>query len=187
MSLPQMSIHSTILINRLKKHINPNHRNIMERKNQINKRHQNEDILQMIPQKAPFLFVEDILQLDETGIIGTYRFKVDEFFYEGHFPNNPITPGVILTEAMAQIGLLAFGIYLCGLDAANKNEDSSKLQVFLTSSNIRFRKAIYPGEKVIVESTKIYFKSNVLKCHVTLKNAANEIACDGVLSGMFIL
>ena len=79
------------------------------------------EILALVPQREPFRFIDEIISLDEEQIIGAYRFREDEFFYRGHFPGHPITPGVILIETMAQIGATAFGIYLlacqkkCGL------------------------------------------------------------------------
>ena len=65
-----------------------------------------------LPYTKPFLFVDEITQISETGVTGNYTFKENEYFYEGHFINNPITPGVILTETMAQIGVVCLGIYL---------------------------------------------------------------------------
>ncbi len=71
-----------------------------------------ERILEMVPQRHPFRFIEEILELDEEHIVGVYRFRSDEYFYRGHFPGLPVTPGVILIETMAQTGVVAFGLYL---------------------------------------------------------------------------
>src|SRR5690349_6432296 len=70
------------------------------------------ELLDYIPQKVPFRFVDEILEVQETRIVGRYQFLPTEFFYIGHFPGNPITPGVILLESMAQVGAVALGIYL---------------------------------------------------------------------------
>src|ERR1700753_2665970 len=70
------------------------------------------EILQYLPYKSSFLFVDNISELDENGVTGDYTLKGDSFFYEDHFPDNPVTPGVIITEIMAQIGLVVLGIYL---------------------------------------------------------------------------
>lgn len=70
------------------------------------------DILEHLPYKSSFRFVDNILQLDEDGVTGEYTLREDAFFYEDHFIDNPITPGVIITEIMAQIGLVVLGIYL---------------------------------------------------------------------------
>ncbi|PIX14108.1 MAG: hydroxymyristoyl-ACP dehydratase, partial [Flavobacteriaceae bacterium CG_4_8_14_3_um_filter_31_8] len=87
-------------------------------------------IISFLPYTKPFLFVDEITQISENGVIGNYTFKENEYFYKGHFINKPITPGVILTETMAQIGVVCLGIYLL------KNEISSdkKPQIALTSN-----------------------------------------------------
>ena len=69
-------------------------------------------ILEQLPYSKPFLFVDNILEVDKNHIIGDYQYKKDEFFYKGHFKNNPVTPGVILLETMGQIGLVCFSIFL---------------------------------------------------------------------------
>jgi 3-hydroxyacyl-[acyl-carrier-protein] dehydratase len=71
-----------------------------------------EEIIRNLPYQKPFLFVDELLEVSENGVTGTYTFLEDAFFYEGHFKENPITPGVILTETMAQIGVVCLGIYL---------------------------------------------------------------------------
>ena len=70
------------------------------------------EIINKLPYQKPFLFVDGIDTISEDGVTGHYKFKKDETFYKGHFKDNPITPGVILTECMAQIGLVCLGIYL---------------------------------------------------------------------------
>jgi 3-hydroxyacyl-[acyl-carrier-protein] dehydratase len=72
-----------------------------------------QEVLALVPQQKPFRFIDEILCLTDEGIVGAYRFRADEFFYPGHFPGRPITPGVILVESMAQIGVVAFGLYCC--------------------------------------------------------------------------
>src|SRR5450755_2405848 len=70
------------------------------------------DILKYLPYKSSFLFVDNISALGLDGVTGDYTLKKGSFFYEDHFPNNPVTPGVIITEIMAQIGLVVLGIHL---------------------------------------------------------------------------
>ena len=69
-------------------------------------------ILKYLPYSKPFLFVDEILHVDENSVKGTFTFDGQLDFYKGHFIDNPITPGVILIETMAQIGLVSLGIYL---------------------------------------------------------------------------
>lgn len=138
------------------------------------------EIIQLLPYKKPFLFVDELTEISENGVTGSYTFTENEFFYDGHFKENPITPGVILTETMAQIGVVCLGIYLL------KNEISSdkKPQIALTSSEIDFFLPVYPSEKVTVISEKIYFRFNKLKCHVKMFNVKNELVCRGNIAGM---
>ena len=144
---------------------------------------QHNDILKYLPYKSSFLFVDNISELDENSVIGDYTLKADSFFYEDHFPDNPVTPGVIITEIMAQIGLVVLGIYLMinGNDNFEMNESSFPL---LTSTNVEFFKMVLPGEKVIVSSKRQYFRFGKLKCSVEMHTAANELIARGTFSGI---
>jgi 3-hydroxyacyl-[acyl-carrier-protein] dehydratase len=73
-----------------------------------------EEVLELLPQQEPFRFVDEILEVDSEHIVSRYTFRPGADFYRGHFPGNPITPGVLLIEAMAQTGVVALGIYLVG-------------------------------------------------------------------------
>jgi len=137
------------------------------------------EILSILPYSKPFLFVDELLQIDENGAAGTFTFSEDLGFYKGHFKNHPVTPGVILTETMAQIGLVCLGIYLMG--SADQNSIG---HVMLTSTAIDFLKPVFPGEKVTVTSEKIYFRFKKLHCKVSMQNELGEIVCKGTLSGM---
>src|SRR5437016_5573312 len=66
-------------------------------------------VLDAMPHRPPFRFIDEILELDEDHIVAAYRYSADADFYRGHFPGNPITPGVLLLEAMAQAGVVAHG------------------------------------------------------------------------------
>ena len=137
-------------------------------------------IIQHLPYKPPFLFVEELSHISENGSEGYYTFKNDEFFYQGHFKDRPITPGVILIEVMAQIGVVCLGIYLL-----KKNfTDLKKPQIALTSNKIDFFLPVKPKERVKVVSEKIYFRLNKLKCKVQMFNKKNELVCRGTISGM---
>lgn len=139
----------------------------------------NASILEKLPYAEPFLFVDELKQITEDGAVGTYRFNSDSNFYQGHFKDHPVTPGVILTECCAQIGLVCLGIYLLN------EEHDDPLQIGFTSSEMEFLKPVYPGEKVSVVSEKVYFRFQKLKCKVKMYNIHDELVCKGVLSGMF--
>ncbi len=142
-----------------------------------------QNIIKKLPYQKPFLFVDEILEIDEEGAKGTYTFNENLDFYKGHFKNNPVTPGVILTECCAQIGLVCFGIYLLQ-KANNPKFDDNNFQIGFSSSQMDFYKPVFPGEKVIVESKKVYFRFGKLKCEVKMYNIGKELLCRGELSGM---
>ncbi|SCY11130.1 3-hydroxyacyl-ACP dehydratase FabZ family protein [Flavobacterium caeni] len=140
----------------------------------------NDQILEKLPYGRPFLFVDAIESIDENGVRGHYTLDKDADFYKGHFKGHPVTPGVILTEIMAQIGVVCLGIFL--LDDASR----SAVSVALTSTQIEFLKPVYPGEKVTVVSQKKYFRFGKLKCTVTITNAAGIEVCTGEIAGMVV-
>ena len=124
--------------------------------------------------------MDELTHISDNGVRGNYTFKKSDYFYRGHFKDYPITPGVILIEVMAQIGLVCLGIYLL----REKFSDLKKAQVTLTSSNIDFFLPVKPKQRVNVVSEKIYFRFNKLKCKVQLFNEKNQLVCKGVISGM---
>ena len=139
----------------------------------------NQEIISKLPYSKPFLFVDKITSINENGVNGTFTFDENLDFYEGHFKDNPITPGVILVEVMAQIGLVCLGIYLL-------KDEKMMPKLALTSTEIEFLKPVYPNEKVMVNSEKIYFRFGKLKCKVWMKNSKNEDVCSGFISGMLV-
>jgi 3-hydroxyacyl-[acyl-carrier-protein] dehydratase len=141
---------------------------------------ESQKIISKLPYSKPFLFVDEIVQINENGVEGTYTFDENLDFYKGHFKDNPITPGVILTEVMAQIGLVCLGVFL--LDDSFNTTTS----IALTSTEIEFLKPVFPKEKVTVMSEKVYFRFGKLKCKVKMKNEKGEEVCTGIIAGMVI-
>lgn len=139
-----------------------------------------QDIKDQLPYDPPFLFVDEIISVNENEIEGTYTFKADEYFYKGHFKNNPLTPGVILTECMAQIGLVCLGIFLI----SDKLQPNGKPQIAFTSSQMDFYIPVLPNETVRVVSKKKIFRFNKLKCEAHMYNKNGDLVCKGQLSGM---
>lgn len=137
----------------------------------------------MVPQQAPFRFIDEILELDEEHIVGAYRFSGDEYFYRGHFPGMPITPGVILIETMAQTGVVAFGLYLSMLRDKGMEKNKDLLTLFTLAENVEFAGVVRPGERVVITGRKVYFRGNQLKVGVSMARANGEEVCSGVLAG----
>lgn len=138
-------------------------------------------IIQKLPYTKPFLFVDALIQLNENGVEGSYTFKKEADFYKGHFKDNPVTPGVILTECCAQIGVVSLGVYLIDKDLAFS---MSEMQIALSSSEMEFYKPVFPEETVTVTSEKMYFRFHKLKCKVKMHNEAGEMVCKGTIAGM---
>ena len=134
-----------------------------------------------MPYGKDFKFVDEILKIDENGVLGTFTFHKDLAFYGSHFESMPVTPGVILTETMAQIGLVCLGIFLL-----KDNSILGEAAFAMSSNSINFLKPVYPGEKVWVKSEKIYFRFNKLSCHVSMENSMKETLCKGTIAGMLI-
>jgi 3-hydroxyacyl-[acyl-carrier-protein] dehydratase len=140
-------------------------------------------VLDLIPQQDPFRFVDDILELDDDHIVGTYRFRPDADFYRGHFPGNPVTPGVILVESLAQIGIVALGIYLLGRES---EADTAKVTTLFTDMNVEFAGIVKPGDRVTITAEKVFFRRRKLRSSAEMKLADGTIVCSGIVSGMGI-
>jgi 3-hydroxyacyl-[acyl-carrier-protein] dehydratase len=142
-------------------------------------------ILDQLPNKSSFLFVDNISLLNDDEVTGDYTLKEDAFFYEDHFAGNPVTPGSIIIEIMAQIGLVVLGIYLTTRQQSGlSNTEDGRLFPLLTSTDVSFYKMVLPGEKVTIISKKQYFRFGKLKCYVEMHNVSEEIIAKGMISGM---
>ena len=124
--------------------------------------------------------MDEIVSINKEGVKGTYTFDPNLDFYRGHFKDNPVTPGVILIEVMAQIGVVCLGIFLL------KDTVTSNSLFALTSNEIEFLKPVYQNEKVTVISEKIYFRFGKLKCKVKMINQSGIEVCNGTIAGMLL-
>lgn len=140
------------------------------------------EVLERVPQQAPFRFIDTIHELDREHIVASYRFPKDADFYRGHFPGNPITPGVILVEAMAQAGVVAQGIYLYALEFSP--EEVEKVVTVFTDANIEFSGQVLPGDRVTTTGRVRFFRRKKLRADVEMRKDDGSLVCSGELSGM---
>jgi 3-hydroxyacyl-[acyl-carrier-protein] dehydratase len=140
------------------------------------------EILSMIPQREPFRFIDEILEIDDEHVLASYRFLTDHEFYSGHFPGRPVTPGVILLEAMAQAAIVAHGIYLLAKETL-REEVERTLSVF-TDAEIEFAAMVPPGARVLTTGRKVHFRRKRLRSEVRMRLEDGTLVCAGRLSGI---
>jgi 3-hydroxyacyl-[acyl-carrier-protein] dehydratase len=139
-------------------------------------------VLELVPQQEPFRFIDEIHELDREHIVASYSFPKDADFYRGHFPGNPITPGVILVETMAQAGVVALGIYLYALE--HTEEELARVVTVFTDVEVDFSGQVLPGDRVTTTGRVKFFRRKKLRAEVEMKLDDGTVVCSGTLSGM---
>lgn len=112
---------------------------------------ENKDIRKVLPHRYPFLLVDRIIEIEDgKRAVGIKNVTANEPFFQGHFPDNPIMPGVLIVEAMAQVG---------GIAVMNIEEFKGKIGLFTGIDNCRFKKVVRPGDQleleVVIDSIKM--------------------------------
>ena len=139
------------------------------------------EVLAAIPQQDPFRFIDEIRELDKEHIVASYTFREDQDFYRGHFPGRPITPGVILVEAMAQAGVVALGIHLLHRELG---DDAAKYITLFTDASVEFSGLVPPGARVVTTGHKVFFRRLKLRSRIEMHLDDGSLVCSGELSGM---
>jgi UDP-3-O-[3-hydroxymyristoyl] N-acetylglucosamine deacetylase / 3-hydroxyacyl-[acyl-carrier-protein] dehydratase len=115
-----------------------------------------EDIMKVLPHRYPFLLVDRILEIEQNKrIVGLKNVTINEPFFQGHFPGHPIMPGVLIIEAMAQVG----GMLLMG----SLDEPESKVVYFMSLDNVKFRRPVKPGDQIRFELEIVQIRGMVCK------------------------
>ena len=141
-----------------------------------------QELLALVPQQEPFRFIDEILRVDDDGIEATYTWRPDADFYRGHFPGNPVTPGVLLVESMAQAGLVAHGLYLIAKHGSP--EDAKKFVTVFTDTSVDFTGLVPPGSKVRIVGQKVFYRRRKLRSRIEMSLEDGTVVCSGEMSGM---
>ena len=133
------------------------------------------EVLKYLPHREPFLFIDEVIEIDLGNSIHAIK-KVlpEEDYLRGHFPGNPIMPGVILIEALAQ----ASGIL--GFKTMDKTPQEGSLYVFAGVDNVRFRKRVRPGDTLHLFSKVVNVKRGIWKFDVRAE-VNDELACSATI------
>ena len=141
-----------------------------------------QQLLERVPQREPFRFIDEILELSDDHIVAAYTFREDHDFYRGHFPGNPITPGVILVESMAQAGVVALGIHILTREIGLF--EASKYQTLFTDASVEFGGIVPPGSRVVTTARRVFFRRLKLRSECEMRLPDGTLVCSGTLAGM---
>lgn len=131
-----------------------------------------DDVMVTLPHRYPFLLVDRILETDgDTRIVGLKNVSANEPYFQGHFPGNPVMPGVIQLEAMAQVA---------GILLNKRNQREGQIAYFSSIDNARFRKVVKPGDQLIMEIVLIKQRLNLAKVQATAR-VDGDIVSEGEL------
>ncbi len=139
------------------------------------------ELLDLLPHERPFRFVDRILEIDDEHALTEYTFRADEFFYAGHFPGDPVTPGVILLETMCQSAAL-LGLQLLGLSVLSGPRPS--IASVFTEAHIELDSGVRPTQTVRARAEKVFWRRNKLNARVALTLADGTPVATGSAAGM---
>jgi 3-hydroxyacyl-[acyl-carrier-protein] dehydratase len=105
------------------------------------------EIQAAIPHREPFLLIDEIVERDERHIVCRKTFRADEYFYAGHYPGYPLTPGVLLCEAAMQAG----AVLLSGQVPSAAESGAARVPVATRMNDVRFKRMVKPGDSVLIE------------------------------------
>lgn len=128
-------------------------------------------ILDCLPHRYPFLLVDRILEVEEKRIVGLKNVTFNEPFFQGHFPNEPVMPGVLVLEAMGQVGAV-----LVSLSIPQENQNEKLVSFLVTVENAKFRKPVKPGDQLITEACVLRFGGRIGKVNAVARVEGETVA-----------
>jgi beta-hydroxyacyl-ACP dehydratase FabZ len=134
-----------------------------------------EDIMKALAHRYPFLLVDRILEMDEKRVVGLKNVTINEPFFQGHFPGHPIMPGVLIIEAMAQVG----GMLLMG----SVPDPSSKVVYFTSLNNVKFRRPVRPGDQIRFELDLLQVRGMMCKMSGVAK-VDGQVVCEAEMGAV---
>lgn len=118
-------------------------------------------IREYLPHRYPFLLVDRVVEITDNSIVGYKNVSINEEFFQGHFPEYPIMPGVLIIEALAQVsGILGFVMN-------NQKPNSGSLFLFAGADRIRFKKQVVAGDQLVLKSELVMQKRGIYKYNCT--------------------
>jgi 3-hydroxymyristoyl/3-hydroxydecanoyl-(acyl carrier protein) dehydratase len=134
-----------------------------------------EAVKRHLPHREPFLFVDGVTRLEQ-NLIEAYRdVRPDEYFFAGHFPGNPVLPGVIMVETIAQTGIL--------MVLAQAEDRAGRNTLFAGIESVKFRRIVRPGERMTITASLLAQKAGIYKLQGRI-TVNVELACEAVVLGV---
>ncbi len=128
-----------------------------------------EEIKKILPHRPPFLFVDEVMEINDRKIVAKKHIQPSEYFFPGHFPDEPIMPGVLIVEAIAQTG----GVMLL-------RKYPGAIPLFMGIDKVRFRKIVRPGDTLVMEVELLQERGKIVKI-TGIAKVKDEVVCEATI------